>query len=328
MSHTRLKRRMLCGMALAGCASVAKARTSALGMRTDVRLLVGFPAGGATDVVARLYAEQWRTPGSASVVVENKPGAGGRLAVEALTAAPPDGGTLLLTPASMVTIAPHAYPRSTRYNALQDLVPVSPVCAFPFALAVPAAHPARTLEEFRLWVLARGVVPFASPAAGSMPHLLGLKLAAAWGASLEHVSYRGSAPAMQDLAAGNLASALMVLGDLLPLHLAGNVRILAHTAPDRTARLPDIPSFAEMGLPGLTAQEWFGLLLPANSPTEIVAFFQKKVASAQMAPPLVSGLMRLSYQPFLLSPDAFAARIAAEYAEWGKTVRKMELALE
>lgn len=328
MDNTRLKRRLLCSIALAGCPMMAQGRVPALPIRTDVRLLVGFPPGGATDMVARLYAEQWRALGHASVVVENKPGAGGRLAVEALSISPPDGGTLLLTPASMLTIAPHTYPRSTRYNALRDLVPVSPLCAFPFALAVPAAHPAKSLDELRLWALAQGMVPFASPAAGSMPHLLGLKLASAWGASLEHVSYRGSAPVLQDLQARNLSSAVLVLGDVLSAHLAGSVRILAHTAPDRIARLPDIPTFAELGLPALTAQEWFGLFLPPDSSPEIVSFFHKGVANAQMAAAVVNGLTRLDYRPFLLSPDAFAARVAAEYKEWGRIVQKMELSLE
>ncbi|WP_181378352.1 tripartite tricarboxylate transporter substrate-binding protein [Teichococcus aestuarii] len=251
MNNARVRRRLLCGMALVGCAAAAEGRAAAPGTRTDLRLLVGFPPGGATDVVARLYAEQWRALGNASVLVENKPGAGGWLAVEALSAAPPDGATLLVTPASLLTITPHAYPRSTRYDPLRDLVPVSPLCSFPFAWVVPAAHPARSLDEFRLWASGRGTVAFASPAAGSMPHL-----------------------------------------------------------------------------PALTAQEWFGLFLPGGSSPEILSLFHRRVGSAQLAAPVVNGLTRLDYQPLLLSPDAFAARLLAEHAEWGQAVRKIELALE
>lgn len=328
MDTARLSRRTICGMALAGCATAAQGRSPVSGSRAELRLLVGFPPGGASDLVARLHAEQWRLLGSTPVVVENKPGAGGRLAVEALSAAPPDGATLLLTPASMLTIAPHAYPRSTRYDPLRDLTPVAPLCAFPFVLAVPATHPARSLEAFREWAVERGTVPFASPAAGSMPHLLGLRLAQAWGVHLEHVSYRGGAPALQDLMGGNVASAVLVLGDVLPAHLAGSVRILAHTAPGRLPRLPEVPSFAEMGLPALTAQEWFGLFLPAGAAPETVSFFHRMVAGAQVAPAVVGGLDRLDFQPLMLSSDAFAARLAAEHAAWGQIVERMELSLE
>ena len=146
------------------------------------RTIVGFPPGGSSDTVARFYAERLRGSYASQVVVDNRTGAGGRVAIEAVKAARPDGTTLLQTPASMLIIYPHLYPRTLRYDALADFQPVTPVCSFPFALAVRADHPAKTLQEFVTWAKSQsGALPFASPGAGSMPHFLGIQMAKALG---------------------------------------------------------------------------------------------------------------------------------------------------
>ncbi len=219
-----------------------------------VRLLVGLAPGGSVDSVARVFAERMRGGFAPQFLVENRSGAGGRLAVEAVKAAAPDGATVLLTPASMMTLYPHIYPRSTRYDALVDFVPVSPICISAYAFAVAAEHPARTLAEFAAWARTQpDKVAFASPAAGSRLHLMGIRMAQLLGIGLTHVPYRGSAPALQDLVAGVLPAVLITLGEATRAADGGLVRILAHSGAARLPRRPEPPSFAELGLESVCA---------------------------------------------------------------------------
>src|SRR5919112_4965278 len=155
------------------------------------RMIVGYPPGGPTDTIARLVAERLRGRYAPQVIIDNRAGAAGRLGVEAAKAAQPDGTTVLMTPGTVLTIFPHVYPRTTRYNALKDFVPVSPICASPYAFAVRADHPARDLAGFAAWARKEGdAVPFASPAAGAGPHFFGVKMARNLGVQLTHVPYR------------------------------------------------------------------------------------------------------------------------------------------
>ena len=286
------------------------------------RIVVGFPPGGSSDTVARLYAERLRGAFAPQVIVENRSGAGGRLAIETVKAAAPDGTTLLQTPASMLTIYPHIYTRTLRYDALTDLAPVSPVCAFPFGFIVPASHPARDLAGFIAWAKGRGAVPFASPAAGSMPHFLGVQMARATGIELTHVPYRGTAPALQDLLAGQIPAAMLVLGETTELYHAGQVRILATSAPERLPRLPQVPTFAELGYRDLTAEEWFGMLLPAHAPANLVDGLQQAIVAAAARPDLVEALQKLEYRPLTSTPAEFARMIRADRDRWGPIVQE------
>ncbi|MCQ4160035.1 tripartite tricarboxylate transporter substrate-binding protein [Roseomonas sp. GC11] len=296
----------------------ARAQGAAPVLDQVARTIVGFPAGGSSDTVARLYAERLRGAYAPQVIVENRPGAGGRVGIEAVKAARPDGATLLQTPASMLTIYPHIYPRSVRYDALADFIPVTPVCSFPFGFAVRADHPARSLAEFAAWARAQGnAVPFASPAAGSMPHFLGVQMAKALGLSLTHVPYRGSAPAMQDLIGGQIPAVMLVLGDITEYQRTGHVRILGISAPQRLPRLPELPTFAEQGYPALTAEEWFGVLLPARTPAPVVAGLHRALLAAAAQPELQQALARLEYSTAPREPAAFAAQIAEERQRWG-----------
>ena len=169
--------------ALAGAAGLADGRRAAGQQQQPTldrvaRTVVGFAPGGSSDTVARLYAERLRGTYAPQVVIENRAGAGGRLALETVKAARPDGTTLVQTPASMLTIYPHLYPKTLRYDALADFVPVTPVCFLSFALAVRTDHPAKTFAEFVEWAKRQGgAVPFASPAAGAMPHFVGVQMA-------------------------------------------------------------------------------------------------------------------------------------------------------
>jgi tripartite-type tricarboxylate transporter receptor subunit TctC len=179
------------------------------------RALVGFAPGGPTDTAARLYADALRGAYAPHVLVENRAGAGGRLAVEAVKVAAPDGTALLMTPGSVVTLQPHVYPRQVKYDALVDLAPVGTLCTFSVGIAVPSGHPAKDLREFAAWARVpgrRGVLRLARRRLG--PHFIGGRFGRAVGARLTHVPYRGAAPALQDLLGGRDPDAGRGLSDL------------------------------------------------------------------------------------------------------------------
>lgn len=313
-------RRAALGLGAAALAlpGIARAQT----IPRNARVVIGFPAGGSSDVVARLYAERLRGIYAPNLIVEGRVGAAGRIAVEHVRDAEKDGTTYLQTPASMLTLQPHVFPREVRYDALTDLIPVSTVCTFPFALAVPSSHPARTFDQLVAWLRAQqGEVPFASPAAGSAPHFLGVMLANAVRVRMTHVPYRGAVPAVQDLIGGRLPIFVGVLGDISPQHGQG-ARMLAVTSEQRNPRYPDVPTFRELGHPDLSKDEWFGALLPAGTPPAIVQGLHAAITQVARQPEMVAALDRLEYAPTVsASPADFATRIRRERDEWGPVVR-------
>jgi tripartite-type tricarboxylate transporter receptor subunit TctC len=324
-----LPRRHILGLSAAALAAPALLRpawgqtTAAPTINRNARAIVGFPAGGSSDVVTRLYADKLRGLYAPNVIVEGRVGAAGRIAVEAVKAGETDGSIYVQTPASMLTLQPHVFPREVRYDALTDLTPVSTVCSFPFAIAVPSTHPAKTFPELVAWMKAQsGDVPFASPAAGSAPHFLGVMLGKAINVRMTHVPYRGAAPAMQDLIGGRLPIFVGVLGDISPQEGSG-ARMLAISSPERNPRYPNLPTFAELGQPALTKDEWFGVLLPANTPAAIVNGLHAAITQVARMPEIVAALDRLEYLPTIsASPADFAARIRRERQEWGEIVRE------
>ena len=317
---TPLHRRALLGAALATPALALSAQAQTVAR--NARIIIGFPAGGSSDIVARLYADRLRGVYAPNVIVEGRVGAAGRIAVEFVKDTDKDGTTYLQTPASMLTLQPHIFPRDVRYDALTDFIPVSTVCTFPFAFCVPMNHPARTLAEFGAWARSQpNEIPFASPAAGASPHFMGLMLAQALNIRMTHVPYRGAVPAVQDLIAGRLNAFMGVLGDVSPQNGVG-LRMLAVSSAQRNPRFPDVPTFQELGFPALTKDEWFGALLPAGTPAPIVQGLFNAITQVGNTPEMRAALERLDFNVGTSqSPAAFAARIRQEREEWGPIVR-------
>jgi len=315
---TQVTRRALMG---AGLTIAAPALLQAQTVSRNARIIVGFPAGGSSDIVARIYAERLRGVYAPNVIVEGRVGAAGRIAVEFVKDADKDGTTFLQTPASMLTLQPHLFPRDVRYDALTDFIPVSTVCTFPFAFCVPMAHPARNLAEFATWARVQpNEIPYASPAAGASPHFMGLILAQALGIRMTHVPYRGAVPAVQDLIAGRLNAFMGVLGDVAP-HNGVGLRILALSSTTRNPRFAEVPTFQELGLPALTKSEWFGVLLPAGTPAPVVQGLFNAIAQVGTSPEMRVALERLEFGVGVSeSPAAFAALIRREREEWGPIV--------
>lgn len=312
-------RRGALGLFAAGAATPAFGQT----LQRPARVIVGFPPGGSSDVVARLYAERLRGIYAPQIVVDGRVGAAGRIAVEYVKGAEADGGTWLQTPASMLTLQPHVFPREVRYDALTDLIPVSTVCSYPFAFAVPKDHPAQTLPAWIDWAKAqRRELPWASPAAGSAPHFMGIMLARRAGIEMTHVPFRGAAPAVQDLIAGRLTCFIGVLGDVSTHHGEG-LQLLAVSSEARNPRFPAVPTFAELGYPELNKDEWFGALLPAGTPAAMVTALHRAIVTAAGTPEMAAALERLEYAPTVSeSPAAFVARIRRERSDWGAVVRE------
>lgn len=286
-----------------------------------VRTVVGFAAGGPQDIVARLYAERLRGSYAPQVIVENRTGAGGRLGVEAVKAAPPDGTVLLIAAASLLTIYPHLYGRNLRYDALTDLTPVTPVCVYPFALTVRADHPARDLAGFAAWSREKGETPFASPAAGSMPHFLGMQIGRSLGLTLTHVPYRGTAPAVQDLLGGQIPAVLVPVGGVSSYQRAGTLRILGLSSAERLDSLPGVPTFAEQDHADLSAEEWLGAFLPAHAPAELAEELRRALVAGSETQEVREGLARLDYRPLTSTSAEFVARLRMERDQWGPIVQ-------
>jgi tripartite-type tricarboxylate transporter receptor subunit TctC len=288
----------------------------------NARLLVGFPPGGSLDVVARLLVEHMKGY-AASMIVDNRPGAGGRIAMEALKAGEPDGSLLALTPGDQVTLFPHVYQKLS-YDALRDFVPITTICTFPYLLAVGPMVPANvtTLAQFIDWCRANPTLAtYGSPGAGTRPHFLGVALARAAGFEFVHLPYKGGAPATQDLLGGQIPVAISVFSNAYPHVQSGNLRALAITAPQRSPLLPNVPTAREVGYPTMEALEWFGLFVPAKTPVETVKALNASVQEALQTDAVKAGSAKQSFEVTGMSQDDFIALIKADTERWGGIVK-------
>ena len=315
-----LSRRGFARIALA--ASAAAWLRPALAQATG-KLLVGYPAGGTLDTTARQLAEAWRKQGRL-YIVDNRAGAAGRIANSQLKRERPDGTALLCTHTSALTIYPHVYSK-LMYDAAADFLPVTPLvsatCAFAVSSAVPADR-VKTLDDYVRWVRSTpGAATYASPAAGSMAHFLGFQFSEARGLKLQHVGYRGSAPAMQDLLGGQIPAYFGFVADFLPYLQQGKVRILGVTGDKRSRFLPGVPTFAEQGLPAIRGVETYGVFAPPGTPEATVKALQEAVVAASKDAALVAAFDQVGLETFTLPPQEYAARVQREREAWAPVVR-------
>jgi tripartite-type tricarboxylate transporter receptor subunit TctC len=288
-----------------------------------VRMVIGFPAGGSSDAVARILAEALRGKFDGPLIVESRAGAGGRIAAEYLKTAENDGSVILITPNPIVTIYPHIY-RKLSYEPLRDLVPVAQVATYPLLIGVgPAAPPSvKTVRDFVQWAKANPKQAFyGSPAPGSTPHFVGVMIAKAAGVELSHVAYKGDAPSIQDLLGGQIPMSINVPFAQLPHVSSGKLRILATTGSKRMAQLPDVPTLAESGFPQIQTSDWFGAFVPPGTPPAAVAKIQAAIRDALKTKDVQEGFAKHAVEPAIAPPGEFAKRIKEESDQWAAVVR-------
>jgi tripartite-type tricarboxylate transporter receptor subunit TctC len=297
-----------------------------------VKIINGFPAGGTADGTSRRVAE--KIGGTAysknAGVVENKPGAGGRIACEVVKAAPPDGATLLLTPYSCMSIYPHIYSKLS-YDPFKDFVPVSMAAVMTHALAVGPLVPAsvKTVKDYLAWAKANPKdASYGSPAAGSTPHFLAALLGINNGVELKHVPYRGSLPAVADLIGGQLASSSTPTGDALANHRAGKIRIIATSGAKRTPFTPEVATYAEQGFPELTTEEWFGFYAPARTPASVVASANAAINAALKDKSVIDSLAVMGLAAQGSTPAEMDKSQKEENTRWGPLVKKVGFTAE
>jgi tripartite-type tricarboxylate transporter receptor subunit TctC len=286
------------------------------------RILVGFTAGGALDTVARALAEQIKEY-APTVIVENRPGAGGRLALETLKAAPADGTTIALTPGEQLTLFPHIY-KTLNYDPLRDFAPVSTVCTVQFLLTIGPAVPASvdSLDSFIGWCRARpGQANYATPGAGTRHHFFGQQLARSAQFEFVHVPYKGAAAAIQDVLAGQVAALITVTSNALPHIRSGKLRALVTTAPQRSAALPDVRTVSEAGHPSLESVEVFSLLLPHGTPRPVVDALNKAVQQGVATDQFKALGEKLSVEIGASTPEQLSQLIESDYARWPAVVK-------
>jgi tripartite-type tricarboxylate transporter receptor subunit TctC len=317
----------LCLMAAAAFNTVAVAQTSQGYPSKPIRLVVPFPAGGATDLFARSISQRLGDKLGASVVIDNKPGAGGVIGSEQVSKAPPDGYTLLLATTSTHSVGPAINPRIP-YSVDNDFTPIAQVGSAPNIMLVPTTAPAKTLKE---WVdYARknpGKLNYASSGNGTIVHLTAELFKSYADVFLVHIPYKGTALSIPDLASGKVD----VLFDSLPTGLPhvrdGRLRALAVTSAKRTALAPELPAVAEL-LPGFESTTWFGLYGPKGLPADILAKVNAAVAQTLTDTEVSGKLARLGIEPVTGTPQQFAQMVAADTAKWKKIITQRKITAE
>jgi tripartite-type tricarboxylate transporter receptor subunit TctC len=312
---------MIGGLLAATALSLAPGPGAGENVERSLRILVGVPAGGLSDRFARELAVSLQQTLGRPVRVENKPGAGGRIAAEVLKHAAADGSTVMLAPIIVPVIGPLVF-RNLSYDPTTDFAPVSQLATYEFALAVAADHPARDLRA--LMAQAKGdsrPLAFGTPAAGSLPHFLGVALGLAAGIGLTHVPYQGAAVLGNDLAGGTLPVGIAALSDLVPLHQAGRIRILASSGADRSLLLPTVPTFRELGMPTLEMVGWHGVYAPAGTSQQEIDQLSNAFVVALAVPELRARLVAMGLTPTGTTPARLAEIMASDSKRWAPVIK-------
>jgi tripartite-type tricarboxylate transporter receptor subunit TctC len=288
--------------------------------KPTLRIVVGFPPGGSADILARVVAEKIKGPLDRNVIVENKPGAGGRIALDTVRLAPPDGNTILLAPMGPFVLFPFTF-KKLSYDPFTDFSPISQVANFQFAVTAGPATSARNVAEMVSQVRADAkIANYGTAGAVTAPHFLGVMLADAAGVQLTHVPFQGGAPAAQAVAGGHVSYVIDTVTESLELHRAGRVRVIAVSGPTRAPQLPEVPTLREQGL-NMEATGWFGVFGPAKLDAETVNRVSQAIAQAMKDKETQERLLKLGYEAVGSTPAQLAASHRADYSRWEKPIK-------
>jgi tripartite-type tricarboxylate transporter receptor subunit TctC len=305
-------------IAAGGAAQRARAQT----VDKVVHIIVGFPAGGGTDIVARVLAQALGGVYAASIIVENKPGASARLAVEYVKNAPADGSVMLFTPDFPMTLYPFSF-KSLNYDPIKDFIAVGPAAKGMLTFNVGPAVPetVKTLADFVGWCKANPAkANYATTSAGATPHFTGVMLAREAGVAMTPVHYRGGAPAIEDLLGGHIPASVNPVSEVIAYAKSNSIRILAVTGAERSAFLPDVPTMKQAGY-NVVVESLSGVFLPAKTPDAIVGALSAAMRQATQSQTMIDSLAKFGTEPAFLTPGEFSAWIKAEIARWGPVVQ-------
>jgi tripartite-type tricarboxylate transporter receptor subunit TctC len=293
-----------------------------------IKMIVPYPAGGTTDLLGRMVADELQTGLGAATIVENKPGAGTTIGAEQVARAAPDGYTLLLATSTTLAINKALY-NKLPYDPVKDFTPIALVAGVPFALIVNPQVPAKTPTEFIAYAKSKPGLAYGSAGNGSPQHLGAEMLKSAAGIDVRHVPYRGSVAAMLDVIAGHVAFMVVDLQPALPQIAAGKVRVLGVTTPRRVASAPDIPTLAEGGLAGFELVAWQGVVGPAGLPRPIVDQLAAQIGKLVADPATRDKFKVMALEPLPPStPDSFAIYVKTEIDRWAAIVKSSGAELE
>jgi tripartite-type tricarboxylate transporter receptor subunit TctC len=301
-------------------ALMTAAAPASLAAPQPARIVLPFAAGGPADALARVMAEHMSESLGAPVVVENKPGAAGRLGVQAVKMARADGTTLLFTPIAPMVVYPHVY-KSLGYDPFEDFRPVAQITTFDFGVAVSPAVPATSLAELVAWLQRNPKqASFGSPGAGTLPHLFGALFGRSAGLDLQHVAYKGMGDLLPDLMSGQIPMMFLSTDAVLQVHRTGRVRALATSGIERSPVLPDVPTFREAGYP-IEGSGWHGFFVQAKTPDEVVEILNKAIVSATRKPEAAERIRGLGLRPTGTSAQEFASIQRRDSEFWAKAVK-------
>jgi tripartite-type tricarboxylate transporter receptor subunit TctC len=307
------------GIAAALAASFPAPANAQLGEQ-PIRIIFPFTAGGTGDALARLIADKMRAELNRPVIVENRTGAGGRIGVQAVKNAAPDGSTLLMVPIAPVAVYQLVY-KNLEYDPFNDLAPVAQLGTFDFGIAVGPKVPATSVKELVAWAKANPAeANYGTPAAGPLPHFLAALFGEKAGIDLRHVTYKGSAGALTDLIGGQIAVVVTTTSDLLEMHKGGKLRVLATSDAQRSKFLPDIPTFREVGF-DLEATGWYAIFAPAKTPAEIVQKLNAAIVKAVKAPDVRERMLQFALEPTGTSSAELAAIMKRDATFWAPAVK-------
>jgi tripartite-type tricarboxylate transporter receptor subunit TctC len=309
--------------AVAGALAFAMpGRADAAIIDRQARMIVGFAAGGGTDISARLFAERLRPDYASVVIVENRTGASSRPAVEYVKNATPDGATMLFTTDFPITLFPHIF-KKLEYDSVTDFTPVAPVTKSALVVSVGPAVPAdvKTVKGFIEWAKANpSKANFGTTGSGGTPHFVGVMLANASNTSLTAVHYRGGAPALQDLMGGHVSMSVNPSGEAIPMAAGGAIRILAVASPERSRFLPDTPTLREQGF-DVSINTWTGVFMPVKTPLAIIAALSGALRKIVASSDMINAQANLGNEMTFLPQPEFAAQVKADIAKWAPIVK-------
>lgn len=325
MIHRRHVTRLLALSLLAGAAGLAQAQASSA---KPLRWVVPYPAGGGSDFLARTISQQLAIQTGQNVVIDNKPGGNTAIAAVDVARSPADGHTVLSADNGTMVFNSALYSKLT-YDPVKDLVPVSLMGKFPMILVVGPGFEARDVQDFIARAKARpGGINYGSAGAGSPHHLAMELLKVRAGLHLVHIPYRGAAPALADLAGGQVGAMMVDLAAGAGFIKGGKIRALAVANPTRLAQLPDVPTFAELGMPEVEAAAQVGLVAPADTPADTVNTLQRQVAAAINQPAVRQKLIDFGIEPVASTPQAYADLIRTETTRWHQLIKAQKISLD